>query len=78
MNFRFSERVEYLIPQREERVCSLLSIDELKAENRREGKCEGKREAARKMLAKGYPIEEIAEINGLSVREIQGLKKIPE
>ncbi len=38
-----------------------------------EGRQEGKTDVARRMLAKGYPLEDIAEITGLSEEEIQKL-----
>ncbi len=42
-------------------------------EGRAEGKAEANRENARKMLAKGLSITDIAEITGLSAEEIQAL-----
>lgn len=48
-----------------------------RVEGREEGRVEGREEAnlenARKMKAKGYPIEDIAEITGLSINEITAL-----
>ena len=48
-----------------------------KAEGREEGRAEGRKEAkfegARKMKAKGYPIEDIADITGLTAEEIDAL-----
>ena len=41
---------------------------------KQEGKQEGKREDARRMLIKGYPIEDIVYITGLSREEIEKLK----
>ena len=47
-----------------------------RAEGRAEGQLEGKREVAVKLLASGsLDIGEIAEITGLSVEELQGLKQ---
>jgi len=45
-----------------------------KAEGKAESLVEGLVEVAKTMLAKGRPIEEIAEFTGLSVEEIEGLK----
>jgi predicted transposase/invertase (TIGR01784 family) len=39
------------------------------------GKAEGKKEAARKMLKKGVDLEDISEFTGLSIDEIESLKK---
>ncbi|WPD24882.1 MAG: hypothetical protein SD837_10015 [Candidatus Electrothrix scaldis] len=50
--------------------------EEGRAEGRTEGQLEGKREVAVKLLASGsLEIEAIAEITGLSVEELQGLKQ---
>lgn len=38
------------------------------------GKQEAKREDARRMIVKGYPVEDICEITGLSREEVRGLK----
>lgn len=47
-----------------------------RAEGRAEGQIEGKREVAVKLLASGsLDIEAIAEITGLSIEELQGLRK---
>ncbi|HPZ08801.1 MAG TPA: transposase [Candidatus Eremiobacteraeota bacterium] len=43
------------------------SIEEAKEE----GKLEGKLEIVKKMLSKNYPLEEIAEVTGLSLEEIK-------
>ena len=43
------------------------------AEGKAEGKAEEKLETARRMKAKGYPMEEIAEITGLTQKEITNL-----
>ena len=45
-----------------------------KQEGRLEGKREGKLENARRMIEKGYPIEDICEITGLSREEVRGLR----
>ena len=42
---------------------------------RTEGKTEGKKEDARKMLAKKYSLDDISEITGLSIEEIRKLSK---
>ena len=44
-----------------------------KEEGREEGRMEAKFEDARKMKAKGYPVEDIVEITGLKAEEIEGL-----
>ena len=44
-----------------------------KATDFAEGKLEGKLEDAQKMKAKGYPVEQIAEITGLDTARIQAL-----
>ncbi len=46
------------------------SIEEI----RQEGKQEGKQEIVKNMLLKGFKIEEIADITGLSAEEIEKLK----
>ena len=45
-----------------------------KLEGKIEGKLEGKIENAKKMLVKGYSIEDIADITGLSIEQIEKLK----
>jgi predicted transposase/invertase (TIGR01784 family) len=50
--------------------------EEGRVEGRKEGQLEGKREVAVKLLASGsLDIEAVAEITGLSVEELQGLKQ---
>ena len=50
--------------------------EEGRAEGRTEGQLEWKREVAVKLIASGsFDIGEIAEITGLSVEELQGLKQ---
>ncbi|MCI5192904.1 MAG: hypothetical protein D3915_07210 [Candidatus Electrothrix sp. AU1_5] len=50
--------------------------EEGRAEGRAEGQMEGKREVAVKLLASGsLDVEAIAEITGLSIEELQGLKQ---
>ena len=49
------------------------SFNKGKAEGRAEGKDEANRENARKMKAKGYKADDIAEITGLSEEEIEAL-----
>jgi len=44
-----------------------------KAEGKAEGKVEFAREMARKLLAKGLPIEDIADITGLSAQELSSI-----
>lgn len=48
-----------------------LSYREGQEKGKKEGKKEGIKETARKMLEKGYKIEEIIEITGLSEKEIK-------
>ena len=62
-------------------------VDEIRAEEKRKGKLEGKQEGmlegilegkqddARKMLYKGFPVEDVVEITGLSREEIEGLMR---
>ena len=49
------------------------SFNKGKAEGRAEGKDEANRENARKMKAKGYKADDIAEITGLTEEEIEAL-----
>lgn len=52
----------------------LISVaDQILEKGKKEGKKEGKIDAARKMLEKGYSIEEIIEITGLSKEELKEL-----
>jgi predicted transposase/invertase (TIGR01784 family) len=44
-----------------------------RAEGREEGRTAEKKENARRMKAKGYPAEDIADITGLSAEDIEGL-----
>ena len=39
-----------------------------------EGKLEGKLDIVKKMLSKNYPLEEIAEVTGLSLEEIKKIQ----
>ena len=43
-------------------------------EGEKKGKQEAKLEYARRMLEKGYPIEDVCEITGLSRAEVEKLK----
>ncbi len=47
------------------------SIDTAKREGRAEGLAEGRREIARKMKAKGFPVSEISEMTGLHEEEVR-------
>ncbi|HRX16827.1 MAG TPA: transposase, partial [Spirochaetota bacterium] len=47
-----------------------------KLEGRLEGRLEGKLETAQKMLLKGFSVQEITEITGISEKEIASLKKM--
>ena len=65
----------------------MTTAEKLRKQGRREGKQEGleegeqrgekkaKLEYARRMLEKGYPVEDICEITGLSREEIQTLRQ---
>ena len=53
-------------------------VEKIKNEGKREGKREGirdgKRETAKKMLLKGFNVQEIAELTGLTKKEIVSIK----
>ena len=51
-----------------------IGLAEGRAEGRLEGKTEEKQEIAKKMKSKGFDINEISEITGLSVEEIENIK----
>ena len=53
---------------------AMTTAKKLRQEGKLEGKLEGKREDAKKMLMKGYPIEDIMYITGLSREEVEKLK----
>ena len=44
-------------------------------EAKEEGKLEGKLDTIKKMLSRHYPLEEIAEVTGLSLEEIKKLQQ---
>ena len=44
-----------------------------KAEGEAKGKAEGKMEVAKRLLAKGMKIEDVADVTGLSIKEIKEL-----
>ena len=48
---------------------------QLRTEGKAEGLAEGKAEVARGMLKKGYPVSDIAELTGLSIKEIEKLRE---
>lgn len=48
-----------------------IGLEKGLAEGRAEGRAEAQFEMARKMLAAGMPVEQIAEFTGLSVEELQ-------
>lgn len=48
-----------------------IGLEKGLAEGRAEGRAEAQFEVARKMLAAGMPVEQIAEFTGLSVEELQ-------
>ena len=85
VNPLLAEEVRYLKETEGGRsqMCRILeemrneAAEKAKAEGRAEGKAEGNHEKAvstsLKMLAKGYEAEEIAEITGLSLEEVQKL-----
>ena len=43
------------------------------AQGRAEGEAKANRENARRMKTKGYPLEDIAEVTGLSLEEVERL-----
>ena len=49
-------------------------LEEGLEEGEKKGKQEAKLEDARRMLEKGYPIEDVCEITGLSLDEVEKLK----
>ena len=54
-----------------ERIGLEKGLAEGRAEGRAAGRAEAQLEMARKMLAAGMPVEQIAEFTGLSVEELQ-------
>jgi predicted transposase/invertase (TIGR01784 family) len=54
---------------------AMTIAEKLRKEGRKEGLKEGLKETARKMLQKGYPLGEIAELTGLDLETIKGLGK---
>ena len=53
-----------------DRYCEAKGRKESRKESRIEGRIEGKLEAAEKMLEKGFEMEDIIEITGLSEKQI--------
>ena len=51
------------------------SLDTARGEGKIEGKLEGKLEIAKRALKKGYSINDITEITGLSEDEIKGINQ---
>jgi len=49
-------------------------MEAARQEGRAEGLVEGQRQTARKMLAKGYSITDVAELTGLSLDELTHLE----
>ena len=64
---------EYMVSVHAAKDAWDTAIDEAKAEGHAEGRAEKKIENARKMKAKGFAIEDIAEITGLTAEEIENL-----
>ena len=56
----------------------MTTAEKLRKQGKQEGLEEGEKKAkledARKMVAKGYPIEDVCEITGLSLDELEKLK----
>jgi predicted transposase/invertase (TIGR01784 family) len=73
------EYAKYIEQQRYERslIVSNFRVGEIKGkkEGRIEGKAEGRIEIAKKCLQKGMNVEEIADLTGLSKKEIEKLKQ---
>lgn len=71
-----SERSWYFFPEQISVPCVApmkTAADKGRAEGRAEGIEQTKRENARKMKAKGYPIADIADITGLAPEDIEKL-----
>jgi predicted transposase/invertase (TIGR01784 family) len=66
------ERIEYERAIRQYRD-TLGVLDGAKNEGREEGRTEGHAEVAKSMKRKGYPLEEIMELTGLTSEQIEAL-----
>jgi predicted transposase/invertase (TIGR01784 family) len=66
------ERIEYDRAIRQYRD-TLGVLDGAKNEGREEGRAEGRAEVAKDMKRKGYPLEEIMELTGLTLDQIKAL-----
>lgn len=63
-----------MLPERAKEVV-MTTAEKLIKQGRLEGKLEGKLENARRMVEKGYPVEDICDITGLSREEILTLRR---
>ena len=70
------EEDEMLVRNTRDELVRREALAEGKAEGLDEGKTKGKNEIAINLLKKNYPIEEIAEITGLTEKEIKKLKSL--
>jgi predicted transposase/invertase (TIGR01784 family) len=62
------------LPEHAEEVF-MTAAEQLRKEGREEGQKEANIEHARKMLIKGYPIEDVCEITGLTPDEVRKLQE---
>jgi len=68
---------------REEEGVTMLSVlEKVEARGIQLGRSEGiqlgRSEAARRMLVRGVPLEQIADFTGLSLDEVRALRRVPE
>ena len=56
----------------------LMELKEREARGRKEGKKEGMKEAMRRMLQNGISPEQVADIMGVSLREVQEIEREEE
>lgn len=68
-------REEYIIEETRKEALAEGKA-ERKAERKAEGKAEGKAELVKLMLNRGHTLESISEITGLSLQEIESLKRL--
>ncbi|GEM_PF-3121042 len=72
--FNWSEEELRTYEQEIKRIMDNQAVEDyMKKKARQEGREEGKLEIAKSMLAKGYPIEDIISITGLSKCDIQNI-----
>jgi len=66
----------------EEGVTMLSVLEKVEARGIQLGRSEGiqlgRSEAARRMLVRGVPLEQIADFTGLSLDEVRALRRVPE